>query len=224
MEESGLLSVGTHTRTAWGSVLACALSAGALNLVTSNDWCFGSIKSGVLAAVGILILLKAVNGMRCSRPVRRMMRAMSWCAVAIAAALAFRLSDAKALWLVFQTSPPNGVTGIVADRKYAGGPGDQVLWLQFRADETTLRELLSHRGFEQDRDFVRQWPAEQGTLPKETLWAQVFGGLLSEHHPWRGLPAPRNFEVFRGGNRIAPDITILWDRDAAVAYVLYSLG
>lgn len=211
-----------NARTGWplpvGTAAAWAFTS---NLLISNDWCFAAITAAILAAGLAAVFLGSARLVARGR-LSRTFRVGIGIVVGLGVGLACRLTDATAFRIVFQTDPPESVTDVVAERWYAGGPGDEVLLMHFRTDAVTLDTLLKPRGFQLDVDVTRLW--NEVFKEHKDIWEHVFGGLLPKGHRWHELTAPDNPAVYTGGNGISPNIVMLWDPAEQKAYVLYSVG
>jgi len=192
-----------------------------VNLLASNDWCFGALTALSVAAAASAALDGATTFLTKGR-VNQVFRLALGVLVGSIAGLAIRLTDAKAFQVVFETDPPKGVKGVLAERWYVGGPGDQILLMQFRTDAAGLEPLRSRRGLNPDADVIRLW--SEVFKERKSVWEHVFGGLLPEDNRWHRVAAPTDPIVYCSGNGITPNIIVLWDLDAGVAYVMYSVG
>ena len=201
----------------------CASVALILNLFVSHDWCFSALAASLLAVTTAMVAFYLLNKWRSSGRLRKQFLWVLVAVIGFCCGFAFRMSEARALELVFNAARPPGISNVVVNRSYSGGPGDYVLFLRFNASQNAFRELLSQRSFVFDHDVSWAWSEATPELPRD-FWEMVFGGLLPANHPWRRSPPPDKFEVYRGGDGITPRITLLWDMGSQVAYVLYSVG
>ncbi len=195
-----------------------------VNLAASNDWCFASVTTAVVAATMATIALIILRKTRYPETTIRRIGFLLILVLGVGVGLSFRLTEAEAFRLVFLSNKPEGASQVVADRHYSGGPGDSILFLEFSANESVFQELLSHQKFVRDLGIEQEWLDRQSYDRKRNFWSFVFGGLLPDDHAWRIRPISNRIEVYRGGDGICPRITVLRDDGAQKTYVLYSFG
>ena len=125
----------------------------------------------------------------------------------------------------FGIAPPSGVKDIHAYRRYAGGPGDTFVLLQFTADRAAIDTTVACRPLEVDPNIIDNWLWRDNDVKR--LWRSVFstypeyGGEMWE--------APSNLlaaEVYEwmGSHPKLTWVKLLWDARTGKAYALYTIG
>jgi len=145
--------------------------------------------------------------------------------VAWGVSLAFRADPDRLFERAFGMRPPEGVKDLLAERHYAGGPGDQTILFQFTADRPTIDRLVAHRGFKPDMDRIETyWGEKQNT---SRLWDDLFIRMLVLPGPkWKNPPhisEPILYKWQRGPHEVEAAI-MLWDAKSKKAYVMWLLG
>lgn len=209
-----------NSRLAWSFLLG--LAAAITNLLLSNDWCCSSFLASVTGALGFFIVDRFFLLRSWSLQKRLRARIVVGVCLLVVCSLVFRVSEKDAMQLVFQTYPSTGLSEISVTKRFMGGPGDHLIMMQFKTNESTMQALLVPRNFQEDPETVRLW--REVFRSERTIWEHVFGGLFPKDHRWNKLPLPDDFAVYVGGDGITPNINILWDRSAGIAYVMYSFG
>ncbi len=211
------------TRKTRGLIVACTSSTALVsNLVFSNDWCFGALTAmvcGIVVGIGLSVGIDYASPRLAIQP-----RIMTAVLIGIGLGFAFRLTESRAFEMVFDVERPPGVSEVDVDRVYAGGPGDSVLIMQFRAGESNLLPVLAQGGFEAiPLEYFLPPVDNRSEALDYRLWLRLFGGLLPKNHRWHSLEPPHDlvaYEKNSGWKRTR----VVWDREKSVVHVIHSVG
>jgi hypothetical protein len=203
-----------------------ALASGTLVWFFSNEWICSAIAATFITAIALewtAILTRTYPG-RSWLVTRR--SCYVWALlVASGVSQPFRANPSQLFERVFGMRPPEGVKDLEAERHYAGGPGDQIILIQFTADRATIDKLVAARGFKEDKDAIELYSDDERNPAR--LWDRLFTGVILLSGPkWKHAPMISEPFVYKWDD--VPDdahrITMLWDAKSGRAYVMWTLG
>ncbi len=156
------------------------------------------------------------------------------CAVAVGglASSHFLLTKDVAFNRAFGTDVPSSIQDIMVEGSYATAtpPGDLMIFLQFKVDQTGLQRILLNRGFTHDREAEQRWRdgelwAEPPpfTQTRARIWDSLFGWCkVFSGEAWRNIALPARVEIYEWGLPAMDHTRLLWDVDTGRAYVVYT--
>ena len=194
-------------------------------LVLSNDYCCSALGAAIIGAVGVYI----VDYVFCVTPIVRHRHRM-WMRFTVALIIPlllalsplFRLGKEEAFELAFGLKPPPGVSDLVVERHYEGGPGDYTLLLQFTADPATIEQITSHREFAPYEDLAALWDEVNGNW---SAFVDALHGYAARPGWWQQLKPMRNPDILQWWPQgKARGTLLLWDPQSGTAYAAHWLG
>lgn len=196
-----------------------ALIAIVLHGYLSDDWCGTSVRAGLLAGLAAYILDWLVEALaEPKNPIPT--RAATMIITGLLGGLLFHLTPNGAFQLVFRAPMPEEITDLAYKRRYAGGPGDAVLWMQFSADRRTVEKLIVDGNFKEDPDHLRMCVE----MAREHDFRHcVFGGVICKERDEATIAPSHGLRMFKYGTKI-PRVTLLWGEVDERVWVLYTLG
>jgi hypothetical protein len=203
--------------------LTGALATGLATTLLSNDCCSTALVATLAGAIVGWVAEKLAQT-ECLAPwgLTLRKRLLGMIVVGVALSFCFRLTATSAFDLAFGFKPPPGITEIVAERHYAGGPGDKVMLLRFKADANAIQQLLASGKIQEQPSWFRD--SGQGE-PWSDIWMRFAGGMKSMiPEDWseiEPMSAPKYYEAWP---RFATRTHLLWDAATGRAYVIYTLG
>lgn len=220
----------TPFRPVVAAIMGGVASGGAVAIFSGDSAC-GAIGAALIAAAvcGIAAFLVGQIAARRGFRVRAVIAAIV-VAIAIAQVLWVRASlRAESFRTAFGKPMPAAIEDYRVRRYYAGGPGDTVTLMRFRASAETMEALLAGIPIAEDDDLlIREF--EAGRLSAQELWRDRFN--MANHRSARWWPAdapalvsPRLHHQPASFNRPPPTtVRILHDRATGEVYVLITAG
>ena len=192
----------------------------------SLDLCGGALRGALLAGVIVAVVDVVISKFADAWPRVRVLRLVM--AVAVVALLVqdSRLTASEVFRTVFAVdSVPDGVND-VHFRRMMPKAMDDLIFLDFVTDQTTLHSLLAVRGFVEDESYWAQWKDGE-RFRKDNQRTYLDSGLrcqLEPRDPWRALPGPPFARLFSFEPNNNPNITVIWVPATRQALVKYCNG
>ncbi len=135
-------------------VLLAAVAMAAASLSTSN-WCFVGLAAAVAAPILDAMVDRQNTTGRKGKAALCSVRLLLAVAVGVAIGWLLRVTPGWAFREAMEIDPPAGVHVTRVQRHYEGGPGEHTLIIEFTADESALKTLISDQVMEQSEHSRR---------------------------------------------------------------------
>ena len=136
----------------------------------------------------------------------------------------FRLSSDYAFRVIFDCPLPAGIHDLDVGGLFIGSRSDQVICVNFVADEATVSKLISQRPLERDREAEKDI-ASSRTEPGR--WKRVFGvgGVDQLANPeWRTTQFVSEPHIYRWRGSDVEWVTIVWEPTTGRVFAVYWFG
>ena len=133
-------------------------------------------------------------------------------------------SDDECFKWAFNGPRPGGVQDLRVAKHFLG-PSDAIILLRFKADQSTIDQLIQSRGLTGTDEKLRWLRSKEIDWP--TFWKSAVGGLgRFGGEEWINAPLmtdPRLYQ-WNGKSDSHPSTTLIWDAATGEAWAIYSDG
>jgi hypothetical protein len=189
----------------------------------SGDWACSAIGLGVVGAVvtGLLVRLLRYLGPRSHRWVALLPLWVVVMAGGFAGWLRWDLRH-RAFREALGVEMPAAIQELAVKRYYAGGPGDSLLLMRFRATPEIVALLTSNLATSSADGRLEEFRA--GQLSTSALWHGLFSEAEQFSQKWQASSNPLQDPVLFQSVKLDIRTTLLWDRATGNVYVMHTVG
>lgn len=205
-------------------MLVLAVVAMVAAIASSSNWCFVGFMAA-LAAPMVDALLGEINLLRrLGRAASIGLRLATAAVVGVVVGWLLRATPEWAFQEAMEIDPPPGVHVTKVQRHYEGGPGEHTLIVEFTADDSTLKSLISGRVSKSSpHERLEAWKAD-GSTWEEALTYFGAGGLTPfpfSRMSWMQIRALENPQVYFLHGRDNGRLTLMYEAATGRAIMLH---
>lgn len=203
--------------------LIASISAFLFSLVVSNDWIFASVVAAVCAGVGSVAIMWLIRRLASDWRMGSAIRFGVPIVVGLACSFLSILNTERGFEYVFGVSMPMEIGDARIQRRYAGGPGDEVTMLWFHATPATFDALIEARGLRPDA--ARASKVEAGEIDVQRAvesCATIF--RVEAWSIWRDTAPRATPEYYEWASDATERVRVIYDRQSGFAIAIHGIG